>query len=137
MKRIPIAANALGVVRSIHRRSTVFHLLEPSLFTSREENGEENEEAIKIAFLDSKVDASSALGSFPMLEIRQYPFQKKIVSFYEKVGHSANYKSVFFSSMKRYTFVTGNYRNREIAKPLKCANWIDRFSKSQYPLVNI
>ena len=132
MKRIP-AANALGVVRSIHRRSTVFHLLEPSLFTSREEN----EEAIKIAFLDSKVDASSALGSFPMLEIRQYPFQKKIVSFYEKVGHSANYKSVFFSSMKRYTFVTGNYRNREIAKPLKCANWIDRFSKSQYPLVNI
>lgn len=92
MKRIAIAANALGVVRSIHRRSTFFHLLEPSLFTSREEN----EEAIKIAFLDSKVDASSALGTFPMLEIRQYPFQKKIVSFDEKVGHSVNYKSVFF-----------------------------------------
>lgn len=93
MKRIAIAANALGVVRSIHRRSTFFHLLEPSLFTSREEN----EEAIKIAFLDSKVDASSsALETFPMLEIRQYPFQKKIVSFDEKVGHSVNYKSVFF-----------------------------------------
>lgn len=106
MKRIPIAANALGVVRSIHRRSTVFHLLEPSLFTSREEN----EEAIKIAFIDSKVDASSALGSFPMLEIRQYPFQKKIVSFDEKVGHSANYKSVFF----KYKEV--HIRNRELSK---------------------